>query len=344
MTADGSRVDVNPPDVEQRYRRWLAAYPQRWRDANGEALLGTCLAAADADGRDRPTRAEVADLVVHGVAERARVVLPSEAALRPAAMLAVGLGTALSLSALVLGELLPPFREHQAFFTGMAGRLGAFSTTGPLLYVPFLLGAVATLAGATRAARVVLGTTALVAAALPVVSALAPVNRPPLGLVLALGWCALVAVAGLRRLPSAARAGAALGALAVAGATIAIGWPYVIGWGLGTVRVVYPDRYETLPFYRGETLNAVSVVLEVACLAVVVLAGVLALVSRSRHPIVAVLLVLPAALLALNRGGYWTAGLTRSELWPLLAFAAVATTLAVEGHARTRLDRRRPLS
>jgi hypothetical protein len=61
----------------------------------------------------------------------------------------------------------------------MAGRVGAFSTMGPLLYVPFLLGAVLALAGATRAARVVLGTTALIAAALPVVSALAPVNRRP---------------------------------------------------------------------------------------------------------------------------------------------------------------------
>jgi hypothetical protein len=75
--------------------------------------VGTCLAAADADGRDRPTRAEAVDLVVHGLAERVRVVLPSEAALRPAALPAVGLGATLSLSALVLEELLPPVREHQ---------------------------------------------------------------------------------------------------------------------------------------------------------------------------------------------------------------------------------------
>lgn len=344
MTADGSHRDVAASNLERRYRRWLAAYPQRWRDANGEALLGTCLAAADATGRDRPTRAEVADLVVHGLAERARVALPSEAALRPAAMLALALGAALSLSALVLGELLPPFREHQPFFTGMAGRLGTFSTTGPLLYVPFLLGAGAALTAATRAARIVLGTTALIAGALPVVSALAPVNRPPLGLVLALGWCALVAVAGLRRSRPAIRAGATLGTLAIAGTTIAIGSPYVLGWGLAPVRVVYPDRYETLPFYRGETLNAISVVLETAGLAVVVLACILALVSRSRHPLVAVLLVLPAAMMALNRGGYWTEGLTRSEFWPLLAFAAVAAAVGVEGHARVKLGRRRPLS
>ncbi|ABW10656.1 hypothetical protein Franean1_1202 [Parafrankia sp. EAN1pec] len=61
---------AEPPGPETAYRRLLLCYPRRWREARGEELLGTLLDGAEAAGRTRPSRAEVVDLVVHGLATR----------------------------------------------------------------------------------------------------------------------------------------------------------------------------------------------------------------------------------------------------------------------------------
>lgn len=59
--------------LEDRYRRLLRWYPRPWRRQNGEALIGTALDAAEAEARTRPTVAEMREMILHGVAQRATV-------------------------------------------------------------------------------------------------------------------------------------------------------------------------------------------------------------------------------------------------------------------------------
>lgn len=56
--------------MSAEYRRLLRWYPARWRERNGDVLLGTLLDAAEADGRAGPSRTEAWSLRAHGLAER----------------------------------------------------------------------------------------------------------------------------------------------------------------------------------------------------------------------------------------------------------------------------------
>jgi hypothetical protein len=58
--------------LERRYRRLLGAYPASWRAANGEALLGIVLDAAQA-GQRWPSPREAAALLLDGARTRARL-------------------------------------------------------------------------------------------------------------------------------------------------------------------------------------------------------------------------------------------------------------------------------
>ena len=57
------------PGLERGYRRLLACYPRRFRDEQGEELLGVLLANAR-DGQHRPALLEFADLVRNGLGMR----------------------------------------------------------------------------------------------------------------------------------------------------------------------------------------------------------------------------------------------------------------------------------
>jgi hypothetical protein len=57
--------------LEPAYRRLLLAYPAAYRQSRGDEIVSTLLAAAP-PGRRRPTIAEAADLVHHGIRTRAR--------------------------------------------------------------------------------------------------------------------------------------------------------------------------------------------------------------------------------------------------------------------------------
>ena len=179
--------------TEDRYRRWLIAYPRRWRQVNADALLGTWLDAAQAEGRERPTGGEIADLLVHGLAERVRPILPSAEVHRKAARLALIIGTAAVLAALVLGELLPPYQPRPGFLAGVPHRMGALSTTGPVLYLPWLVAVMAAVSGAARAARALLAASSVIALALIPGSAAFDLNRPPVSFLVVLAWLAALA-------------------------------------------------------------------------------------------------------------------------------------------------------
>ena len=66
--------------LEDRYRRLLRWYPLAWRLQNGEALIGTALDAAEAEGRTRPALAEAREMILHGLAQRATVRVALSAA------------------------------------------------------------------------------------------------------------------------------------------------------------------------------------------------------------------------------------------------------------------------
>jgi hypothetical protein len=63
-------------DLETAYRRLLAWYTPAWRRRNGQAIMGTMLDAADADGRHAPTLAERQGLVRRGLIDRIQAYLP----------------------------------------------------------------------------------------------------------------------------------------------------------------------------------------------------------------------------------------------------------------------------
>ncbi|MGH3656395.1 MAG: hypothetical protein ACRDUA_07030 [Micromonosporaceae bacterium] len=70
MTANPNLGAQSP--LERRYRRWLHAYPRRYRKVRVEEMIGTLLEAA-APAQSRPTGVQVRDLVLGGARERLRV-------------------------------------------------------------------------------------------------------------------------------------------------------------------------------------------------------------------------------------------------------------------------------
>jgi len=55
---------------DERFRRVLRWYPASWRRANGDVVVGTMREVAEADGRDRPSRAETHAARINGLAHR----------------------------------------------------------------------------------------------------------------------------------------------------------------------------------------------------------------------------------------------------------------------------------
>lgn len=98
--------------LEQRYRAALRWYPRRWRSENADAIVGTMLDQAEAEGRDRPARGELRDLAGSGIRVRIERVAPGAVRDRVAAI-ALALGSAYALIMFVGSEWAP------------------FATTGP---------------------------------------------------------------------------------------------------------------------------------------------------------------------------------------------------------------------
>jgi hypothetical protein len=82
--------------LEHSYRRALRWYPSAWRARNGEAMIGTLLDLADAEGRATPTRFERFGLALDGLLVRVDgVAPPSVRAGVSTVALATGLGFSL---------------------------------------------------------------------------------------------------------------------------------------------------------------------------------------------------------------------------------------------------------
>ena len=187
-------------DLEFRYRQALRWYPKTWREANGDALIGTLLdLAADAD-RTEPGRGELADLYRSALAIRlgalGRTLRP--AVRQYASLLALALGTSISLAGIFFGSSSYQFANRIYQDTFSLSTLVQSLSSGQVLYVFWIIAFVAALAGWRRAAIVaVLAATPVSIVWSAIAIALSDYGHPsPLTLAF-LALLALVAASGL---------------------------------------------------------------------------------------------------------------------------------------------------
>ncbi|ROS54498.1 hypothetical protein [Frigoribacterium sp. PhB24] len=136
--------------LEERYRRVLRWYPGRWRRSNEEAIVGTLLDVAEAEGRERPRRAEMLDLAANGLAARVTAVFPAEAR-EQAASFALATGVAWSLVYFIVQDWMPWNPRAQA---SSLDPFGPFASAGVLVTALWVSSAVLVLMNRSTAARV----------------------------------------------------------------------------------------------------------------------------------------------------------------------------------------------
>lgn len=179
--------------LERDYGRALGWYPTRWRRTHGPAMLGTLLDVADDEGRNRPAHGELAELRWQGVRERVNTVVPGDVR-----ALAASIGTG-SMAGFALVYLVwvswGPW-DARPLAPNQYDTFGPFWNAGVLFSVPFLLGALAAVAG-SRAAAHLFVLVGLVALPIVTVMVRADVGQPgprstTLGAALLLGLVALL--------------------------------------------------------------------------------------------------------------------------------------------------------
>lgn len=161
------------------YGRLLLAYPRGWRREHGDEVLGVLMESGHAQGAGRPDRREAASLVGNGLLMRVESLfaLWRRRTRERFALLALVALVALSVLGLAMGELTPWAAPPDYF-----GELGIVRTLGlgvPLALLPIgALGLV--VGGRRRTAQGLLAGTAVLALALPGLSALTGIGRPTL--------------------------------------------------------------------------------------------------------------------------------------------------------------------
>ncbi|NHC14645.1 hypothetical protein [Motilibacter deserti] len=309
---------------EAAYRRLLRAYPASWRRRHADAVLGTLLDQADAEGRSAVSVADVRDILGHGLLARLHLLLdvvPGRVR-AVAGTAALGSGAGLCLALLLLGEWLPPWAPPSTREAGF----GPFLTVGPLLYAAWLLAVAASLLRHPRLARSLLGAATLAAVVLPHVVAnaypYAGVERPSSTALAPLAVLGLLVLAAPPSRPSpAVVAATAIGTVA------AVGGPMLPLWLSGGSPFPVRDFF----YYAYAHHLAVSAAV---LLAAGLLAAVAALVARRpAYAGGALLALLPWAVLLL---AVWRRISTQgmSALEPLVVVAGVGAALAVLGGLR----------
>lgn len=92
--------------LEARYRAALRWYPRAWRADNADAIVGTMLDQADADGRTAPLPGELRNLASSGIGRRFESIAPQAVRDRVAAI-ALAIGTAYALIMFIASEWAP---------------------------------------------------------------------------------------------------------------------------------------------------------------------------------------------------------------------------------------------
>lgn len=226
MVDTGGEVDVGAC----RCRLLLRAYPRSWR-ANGRdaELLGVLHDSLAATGRTTPSLADSTNIVVNGLATRARFidfVLP-ELVRRHIAELGLGAGAAASLFLLTGGEVRIGGWSN-GFSPGtlddwLPPTFGPFLTLGVVIYALWFLAFGFFVAGKARRCRDAAATACVLSIAMPTIATLTHHQRPPGGVlvtlaVLALGVAALPTWTPISRI---SKIGVSVGALLLAAGLVA---------------------------------------------------------------------------------------------------------------------------
>ena len=121
--------------LEARYRAALRWYPRAWRAENADAIVGTLLDQAEADGRSTPLRGELRNLASSGMSRRFESLAPQVVRDRVAAItLAIGFGGALIM--FLFGEWAP-FATRGPFNQWMSLTPGEYSAPSSVGFGPF---------------------------------------------------------------------------------------------------------------------------------------------------------------------------------------------------------------
>lgn len=182
--------------LERRYRRALRWFPKGWQRANEDAVVGTLLDVAESDHRIVPARGEVANLRLNALVVRMRFLILSAAVRNRASAIAIGLGTAISVAAIVQS-----FAAQEAFsISGVGSHAWAGSPLAVAVvavYATWIAAFVASLVGLRRTGRaLVLATIPLSVAARIVEDHAYQVVWASTTMLVILGVLALIAGAG----------------------------------------------------------------------------------------------------------------------------------------------------
>lgn len=134
--------------LEARYRAALRWYPRSWRAENADAIVGTMLDQAEAEGRSAPRPAELRNLASSGIGRRFESFAPQVVRDRVAAV-ALAIGTAYALIMLVGAEWAPfatsgPFNQWMPSvefdsYTPSTNGFGPFASALVIVYAMWLV-------------------------------------------------------------------------------------------------------------------------------------------------------------------------------------------------------------
>ncbi len=183
---------ASPPEIlERRCRLLLRAYPAAYRAERGEEILSTLLESIPG-GRRVPSLADAVDVLGNGL--RRRWGLNGLAGLD--AGLALAAPVALALAAGIAGFAWWCVEPISNLHIGQSALFGTFRTLGPFAFALWLVAALGWVVLRPVARRALIGVAVMATLALPVLSALTTVDRPPLWVVMALVAFGLLALAG----------------------------------------------------------------------------------------------------------------------------------------------------
>lgn len=239
--------------LERRYRRLLAVYPKSWRAQNADALVGTLLDAADAQGRSTVRIGEAASVVGHGIGARLLAMTGNLRAIQRDAVAssAVVLGTVFAVLMLMLGELGPWVRPGSVVWrptgSGFGEQfvdLGPFTTLHAITYLLWVAAFVAVTLGATALHRFLIKIAVAASIYVPFYSWMADLSAPPLVVSAVLTMTGALALAGRAGRTSTWRL------------TIGVGTPVVAGLGLAAMVKQLPGQ--AIFFYNPDTVVALD--------------------------------------------------------------------------------------
>lgn len=151
-------------DLEQQYRRLLRWYPRSWRDANGDALLGTVLDAAEHEQRTTIPASEARGFAAAGLRARADLVV-MQPVRDAAATVALAMGAGGAVTAFVVSSWAPWGTDGE--YAAAVPMVGPFHDLGPVLTVLWVVALTAALTGRWRFGRLAVLLAAVVSAGMP---------------------------------------------------------------------------------------------------------------------------------------------------------------------------------